>query len=612
MSRQIELLAPARDLQTGAEAILHGADAVYIGAQQFGARSEAGNSVADIEQLCLFAHRYAARVYVTVNTILFDDELPAAEKLIWALWDAGVDALIVQDMALLHLNLPPILLHASTQTDLRTPERAKWLAACGFEQLVVARELSLDEIRAIAVATDAKIEAFCHGALCVSYSGRCYASQENFHRSANRGRCAQFCRLPMRLVDSGGTEIPCGGAHPLSLADMNRSGSLREMLDAGVTSLKIEGRLKDTAYVKNITAFYSQRLDEICRQSNGQYMRASIGRSNISFTPDPHKSFNRGFTEYFLHGRTADVLSPATPKSRGEEIGHIRQAEGNRITIDTAAHDLQAGDGLCFFSNATKSVEGALVNRVEGSTVILNKRVEAAVGKPLFRNFNNAFNKMLARPTATRTIACNFTFGETPTGFQLTATAEDGCTATARFDCEKTAALKPQADIVERTLKKLGGTEFRAQSLEVNLPNNYLVPASLLTACRREVIALLQAARAQAYQRPQRAASASCAPPLPTKSLNYEENVSNELARQHYAACGIEHVEPAYELQRPAHPVLMTCRHCLRYSLGHCTRHGGTPPTWREPLYLVTQNKRFPLFFDCKHCQMQVRTEEKR
>ena len=219
---------------------------------------------------------------------------------------------------------------------------------------------------------------------------------------------------------------------------------------------------------------------------------------------------------------------------------------------------------------------------------------------------------MLARPTATRTIACNFTFGETPTGFQLTATAEDGCTATARFDCEKTAALKPQADIVERTLKKLGGTEFRAQSLEVNLPNNYLVPASLLTACRREVIALLQAARAQAYQRPQRAASASCAPPLPTKSLNYEENVSNELARQHYAACGIEHVEPAYELQRPAHPVLMTCRHCLRYSLGHCTRHGGTPPTWREPLYLVTQNKRFPLFFDCKHCQMQVRTEEKR
>ena len=420
--RRIELLAPAKDLTCGIEAINHGADAVYIGAPKFGARAAAGNSLDDIRALCDYAHLYNARIYVALNTLLREDELPEAEQLIRQLYQAGVDALIVQDMGITRLNLPPIPLHASTQTDNRTPEKVKFLEAVGFTQVVLARELSLNEIRQISEQTTVPLEVFVHGALCVSYSGQCYLSAALSGRSANRGECAQYCRLPYSMVDANGTEI-VHDKHLLSLKDMNRSDQLEALLDAGVSSLKIEGRLKDVTYVKNITAYYRKKLDVILAR-RPEYCRASAGTSKYTFEPVAEKSFNRGFTPFFLRERSKDITAFNTPKSLGEPVGTVKELKGNSFTV-AGLKQLNNGDGLVFF-NGRDELEGFRVNRVEANRVFPLDMPAIKPKTPLYRNFDQVFEKQLAKPSAERKLSVKIEFLDNSFGFTLVMEDETG------------------------------------------------------------------------------------------------------------------------------------------------------------------------------------------
>ena len=427
--RRIELLAPAKNVEIGQQAILHGADAVYIGAPRFGARSTAGNSIADLTRLIDFAHRFDARVYITLNTILRDDELRDAERLIHELYKIESDALIVQDMGITRLDIPPIALHASTQADNRTPEKVKFLEQCGFSQVVLARELSLGQINEIARSVQVPLEVFVHGALCVSYSGQCYLSEAMCGRSANRGECAQYCRLPYTLIDGKGNVI-AKDKHLLSLRDLNQSDRLEELLDAGVSSFKIEGRLKDMAYVKNCTAYYRQELDKIFKR-RPEYRTASTGHSSIEFTPRLEKSFNRGFTHYFLDGRTPEpIASPDTPKSLGEYVGKVKQSDKNTFTI-AGLTPIHNGDGLCFANNKGE-FEGVRVNRVEGNRIFPASRIEITPHTVLYRNFDFEFDKRLSRPSADRRIDVEITLYDVPGGYALYMKDECGNHTTIR------------------------------------------------------------------------------------------------------------------------------------------------------------------------------------
>ncbi|MBR1652021.1 MAG: U32 family peptidase [Alloprevotella sp.] len=603
MERSIELLAPARTADIGIEAIRHGADAVYIGAEDFGARAAAGNSAKDIGRLCDFAHQFGARVYVTLNTILYDDELAAAERLVRELHAVGTDALIVQDMSLLRLDLPPIALHASTQMDVTTPEKALFLHRCGFRQIVLARELSILQIKEISDFVPAKLEAFVHGALCVSYSGRCYASEACFGRSANRGRCAQFCRLAFDLEDADGRTV-VHAKHLLSLRDMNRSCSLEEMMDAGVSSFKIEGRLKGMDYVKNVTAYYRRRMDDILRRRD-DLVRSSFGTSETDFEPRLEKSFNRGFTEYFLHGRTP-VLSADTPKAIGEYVGIVerrtRQGLGFHVSGDVQLH---AGDGLCYLTPEGK-MEGVRVNRVEGGEVMAARRVSIPVGTRLFRNLDYAFTHRLEKETAKRKMRLDMRLSETPTGYALHLEDEAGRSFTLQEDAEHAEAHTPQEEAVRRQLSRLGDTPYEAGSISIQTEGERFIPASKLGDWRRRAVEglLLQPAR-----RPEDDAETSApqTPPRCPRQLDNTANVANREARAFYEACGAEEIAPAFEIKAPADATLMTCRHCIRYALGACTRYGGKKPAWREPLSLrLPDGRRFPLEFDCKRCEMKV------
>ena len=457
--RPVELLAPARNVECAMAAVDHGADAVYIGASRFGARASAGNSVEDIARVVEYAHTFRVKVYVTVNTILKDEELPETEKLVWALYRAGVDALIVQDMALMKLDLPPIPLHASTQMDNRTPEKVKFLHGLGFSQVVLARELSLAEIQAVHAACDVPLEVFVHGALCVSYSGQCYVSQHCFGRSANRGECAQFCRLKFDMVDSDGRMIE-QGRHLLSLKDMNRGADLERLLDAGVTSLKIEGRLKDVAYVKNVTAWYRSRLDEIFKR-RPEYRRASSGQISLAFTPCLEKSFNRGFTRYFLDGRTPDVFSFHTPKSLGEEVGTVKDVRGKCIVV-SGVKPFANGDGLCFLDEQG-NLQGFRVNRVEANKIYPAEMPRVRPHARLYRNFDKAFEDVLSRPSAVRKIRVEWTLGEYAEGFRLEVRDEDEVSVTVAFPYPKEKARSSQVENIKVQLSKLGNTPFEAE-----------------------------------------------------------------------------------------------------------------------------------------------------
>ena len=667
--RTIELLAPAKNLTCGMAAIDHGADAVYIGADRFGARVAAGNSVDDIAELCRYAHQFDAKVYVTVNTIVYDDELDDTLRLIDQLKAIGVDAILVQDMGVYSRCLnktPPInhvpanstfSFHASTQTDNRTIEKVRWLSSLGFSRVVLARELSLQDIRAIHDAVpEVELEVFVHGALCVSYSGQCYASQYCFGRSANRGACAQFCRLNFALEDADGVTID-RPRHWLSLRDMCRIDHLEELLDAGAVSLKIEGRLKDVDYVKNVTAAYSQRLNDIIRRSNGRYKRASRGNVTYSFSPDLRKTFNRGFTDYFLRGRTSDVFSPDTPKALGEYVGKVKEIRGNSFTVAGTA-SFANGDGLCFFSDDRgvrseergvrkdsrgarndgweERLEGFRVNRVEGNRLFpLKMPSSLRKGMALYRNNDVEFERLMKGQTAVRKIAVRMVLSEVEEGFLLKMLdATDGqLLGETVLKCDKQEAQKPQRDNIVRQLSKLGTTPYECCEVVFHPQHfNFFIPSSQLAELRRSVVEEVSSrceVRGTRYENtadaeyrsqnntpltsPQNISRTSQLAPRTstqnaprTSKYPYLYNAANQEARDFYRSQGIADAT-SLETHPVGQPMLMQCRHCLRYSLGYCRKQGRGELPWREPLYLrLPDGRRFRLEFDCKNCQMNV------
>lgn len=596
----LELLAPAKNLECGIAAIDHGADAVYIGAPRFGARAAAGNSIDDIRQLCDYAHPFRVKVYVTVNTILYDDELEATRQLLHELEAVGVDAILIQDMALLQLAEGTSLkLHASTQTDNRTPEKVRWLKGLGFTRTVLARELSVEEIAQIHhEVPDMPLEVFVHGALCVSYSGLCYASQHCFHRSANRGECAQFCRMAFSLVDAEGQEIE-HDRYLLSLKDMNQSDHLQELIKAGATSFKIEGRLKDASYVKNVTAAYSQRLDAIIRQNPDLYCRASLGRCDYMFTPDLNRTFNRGYTSYFIHGRQPAIASFDTPKAIGEFVGTVKEIRGDMFTVAGVA-SFANGDGLCFY-NATHQLEGLRANRVEGNRIFPYKMPQGLrPGMRLYRNNDQEFERLLSGQSARRKIPVSLSLRAVENGFELSAEISSRYLSLSKSVFLPQAhqkAQKPQRENIARQLARLGDTIYECIQIDIPEDFDYFIPNSQLSELRRLLVTELM--------RPVPAESSAEIPqeqtPTPVYPYPYLYNISNRLSAAFYGA------EPtAYELKGGDGPI-MQCRHCIRYHLGYCVKHSGKRPDWREPLSLVLgDGRRFRLEFDCNHCQMNV------
>lgn len=599
----IELLAPARNAEIAREAILHGADAVYIGAEDFGARAAAGNSVDDIARLCEFASQFRSRVYVTVNTIIYDRELQAVENLIKRLYRAGVDALIVQDMGLLRLDLPPIALHASTQCDIRTPQRARFLQDAGFSQLVLPRELSLEEIAEIRKAVDVPLEAFVHGALCVSYSGDCHAGWALKGRSANRGECPQICRLPFDLYDGTGRIVE-RERHLLSLKDMNRSAGIADMIAAGISSFKIEGRLKDAGYVKNICTFYRQRLDAVIDSTPDRYVRSSCGTVDTTFTPVAEKSFNRGFTPYFLSGKPGKIASIYTPKSQGEEVAKVKRSEGNFIIADITV-PLANGDGLGFFDRDNRFV-GFRLNRVEGNKLYPANRIAIAPGTTLYRNSDKAFDDLLSRKTASRTIGIDVTLRLAGDRLVLDIADERGnsCSATSAPIAIE-AAKTPQQQARQRIISKLGETIYRLNNYN-DLAGDIFIPAKELTSLRRNALELLESSNRCRLTRELRRKEKMDAVFPDGPKLTYHENVANKLAEKFYRDHGVTHIQPAAEISLPGNNmVVMTTRYCLRRELGACLKTGGDSRL-KGPLSLRSGNMHLTLEFDCKNCLMKV------
>ncbi len=613
---RLELLSPARNLECGKAAIDCGADAVYIGASRFGARAAVGNSVEDIAELCRYAHRFMAKVFVTVNTLVNDDEQEDVERLIKELDNAGVDAVLVQDMAVADMvKATGMALHASTQTDNRTAEKVARLRDNGFERTVLARELSVEEIAEIhRQVPEMPLEVFVHGALCVGYSGLCYASEYCFGRSANRGACAQFCRLKFDLTDSNGDIIE-HDRYLLSLKDMNQSGNIGRLIEAGAVSFKIEGRLKDASYVKNVTAAYSQLLDEYIAQHPDKYCRASLGRCKYSFTPDLKKTFNRGFTTYFTDGRKPGIFSPDTPKAIGEYVGKVKEVRGNTFTVAGVAA-FTNGDGLCFIrqeyadGSINRSLEGFRVNRVEGNRLFpLKMPAGLRPGTALYRNNDKAFEDILSRQTSDRRIPVTIALEAVEGGFRtemkiagVNDCIDEGNSRNGRnwsvsvfVPFEHQEAKRPQRETITANLSKLGGTIFECKEIIVPSDFNLFVPNSLLSDMRRQLT--------EAMEQKIIADTEACR----TKRAKRKDGDNTE-------DCNVAKYPDFIETPRDLshHPekipsLLMQCRHCLRYALGYCVKHGGDRPTWSEPLYLsLPDGKRFRLDFDCKRCQMNV------
>lgn len=610
LPRAIELLAPARNADIAIEAIRHGADAVYIGAEFFGARSEASNTLAEIARAVEFAHSYQARIFVTLNTILYDDELSKARALIESLYTIGVDALIIQDLGLLDLDLPPVELHASTQCNIRTSEEADFLRRLGISRLILPRELTLEETSAIAQNVgDTELEAFVHGALCVSYSGDCQAGQVLANRSANRGRCPQICRHLYTLEDDKGNRL-LPPRHLLSLRDLNRSDYLEQMMAAGITSFKIEGRLKDAGYVKNIVAHYRTLIDSIIMRHPDKYRRASLGNVHLNFTPDPAKSFNRGFTSYFTTERkpTCQMASMLTPKWAGEEVGSVLSAKGSRL-ICRLLQLLNNGDGLTYFTPAG-TLEGFNVNigaQPPTGTVIANRKVDIAKGTPLYRNIDKQSIDMLSRrDTATRQIPLDLTLRHTQRGIALDAIVSGtDIHASVSIDTELNAAQTPQLQVRKTQLSRTGGTQYSVASIVDNVSADTFVPNSILSELRRNLINTLTHTIASRHHYSYRKSESNEA--VAPTTLTYHNNVANRRAREVYTRHGAQQIQPAIELQTTPQPGtrIMTTRYCLRRELGACLR---TPQGRRLPsqLYIHDGKTRLALKFDCNNCEMHV------
>ncbi|KAA6345845.1 putative protease YdcP [termite gut metagenome] len=601
--RRIELISPAKNLACGIEAVNHGADAVYIGASNFGARAAAGNSLEDITTLITYAHLYHVRVYVTMNTILRDDELCEAEDLIWKLYHAGADALIIQDPGITRLHLPCISLHVSTQADNRTPEKVEFWASAGFRQVVLARELSLADIEKTHKACPSvSLEVFVHGALCTCYSGQCYAGQAYSKRSANRGECPQFCRLPFDLVDSEGRMV-MENKHLLSLKDLNLSDELEKLMDAGVSSFKIEGRLKDVSYVKNITAFYRRKLDAIFMRRQ-EYIGASSGVCRFFFTPQPDKSFNRGFTDYFLYGRPENSQSVDTPKSLGEKMGTVKKIQ-DKCLIVASEKSFHNGDGICYLDEK-EQLQGFRVNRAEGNKLYPHEMPEITQGAILYRNYDQEFEHVLSRKSAERKVIVSIILAENNFGFSLTYADKNGNSVTLSLPYEKVRARIPQTESLKVQLGKLGDTPFMVGRIDINFTEDWFIPVSALTAFRRRTVEKLIAARRITFRQETNVMKPTFHP-FSQKALTYLGNIYNSQAVSFYRDHGVADISPAYEQKPPEDATLMFCKHCLRYSMGVCpTLQKGISP-YKEPFYLRTTNgKRFRLFFDCKNCVMQV------
>lgn len=633
--RKIELLAPAKNLECGIAAVDHGADAVYIGAAQFGARQTAGNSTEDIAELTRYAHQFGAAVYVTVNTIVYEKELAALEHLLKQLVEMGVDAILVQDMAVLEIykklkaeyvargyRMPA--LHASTQTDNRSADKVKWLKENGFERVVLARELSLEEITDIHKAhPDVELEAFVHGALCVSYSGACYASQYFFNRSANRGECAQFCRMAFDLKDSDG-ETLIEDSYLLSLKDMCQLDRLGDLLEAGVCSLKIEGRLKDANYVKNVVATYSEALNAYIAKHTGKYCRSSYGRCTYTFTPALEKTFNRGFTHYFFNGRQKDISSFNTPKAMGEYVGYVKEIRRGSFNVAGTAM-FANGDGLCFF-NRQKKLEGFRVNRVKNNRLYpltMPKNLEP--GMALYRNNDIEFERAMQGKTATRKLQVRFVVDVVNGKLTFTATDECGRSANVVLNETPEKAQKSQHDNIVKQLEKLGNTVWTANEISINnSADEFFIPSSRLAAVRRELLEALEDTPVSNHTDKQ-AVGETAPNSINANNTVYADtiniaNVANTTAQNYYAAHGVKNAPTAFELNSDykagsttatsAVPPLMTCRYCLRYALGYCVKNGGKRPTWHEPLHLEAKNGiRVRLAFNCAKCQMEVYAE---
>lgn len=598
---KIELLSPAKNLECGLAAINHGADAVYIGASQFGARAAAGNSVEDIATLVQYSHQYRVKVLVALNTILTDEQLPEAEKLIWEIFNAGADALIIQDMGILKLNLPPIAIHASTQTDNRTVEKVKFLQDVGFSRVVLARELTLNQISEISAQTEVELEAFVHGALCVSYSGQCYMSQANCGRSANRGQCAQYCRLPYQLLDAD-DNILSKNKHLLSLKDLDLSDSLQEMMEAGVTSFKIEGRLKDVDYVKNITAYYRKKLDAIL-EKNTRFQRASAGRTTILFEPNPEKSFRRGSTDYFLHGRKQDIAQLDTPKSLGEPIGKVTYIGRNFFELHNGSM-LNNGDGLCFI-NKHGDLTGFRVNRVDRKQIFPAEMPKITDGVMIYRNQDQAFEKILKGKTSERRVGVEILFNETAKGFAITMTDEDMISCTFETECDKQPAQKPEAvnDNIKNQLSKLGNTIYEATDIQIEIAAPWFFPASQLSEWRRQAIEKLDEVRSESYVREPKRESIPAT--YSTKQLTYLGNVTNKLSEEFYHEHGVEEIMPGFEVKAQEGVPLMFTKHCIKYTMGWCPKEG-YKATFKEPLFLRNNDQVYEMTFDCKLCEMRI------
>lgn len=586
--RKLELLSPAADKTIAIQAILHGADAVYMGGPSHGARKKASNSIEDIAEVVEFAHRFRARVYVTVNTIVFENELTDVERLCTNLYRIGVDALIVQDMSLLRLDIPPIALHASTQCDIRTPQKALFLQEAGFSQIVLARELSLTEITKIVKTVDVPVECFIHGALCVSYSGRCAASQLSLNRSANRGECAQLCRLPYTLRNANG-EIIEYNKYLLSMKDLNLSNRVEDLILAGVSSFKIEGRLKDVTYVKNVTAAYRSLIDDVIKKYPDSYCRSSFGESEITFKPQLNKSFNRGFTDYYIDGRNnKSKASIYSPKSMGEIIHNIR--------------DLHNGDGISFF-NEKGEYQGMNVNGIKGNTILGSRRLAIPKGALIHRTFDIQREKELKGETAKRLIKVDITIDKKG----ISAIDERGLYARINLDANIEKARKPMD--LKVVFSKLGTTNYKLNKFTDNLQESVFIPLSQLNALRRRLIETLDQTNSATYQYDYRRSEKSI--DYPAKILTPRDNVSNSLALKFYRDHGVTEIQEAHEIQKyeKSQPV-MTTRYCIRRELGCClkdqTINSKIKSKFKEPLTLISGNNTFILNFDCKNCEMRV------
>ncbi len=605
---KIELLAPAKNIESGKAAINYGADAVYIGANRFGARAAASNSVADIESLVRFAHKYRAKVYVTLNTILYNNELEEAEKLIHQIYHAGADALIIQDMSILKMDIPPIPLHASTQTNNYSSERICFFDQLGLDRIVLARELSLHEIREIRGITKTDLEYFVHGALCVSLSGQCYFSELTTGRSANRGMCTQACRHPYNLVDGNGQRI-IHNSHLLSLKDLNLSNHLSELIHAGITSLKIEGRLKDINYIKNVVSYYRRKLDDIF-SSEPQYTRSSSGNTEINFEPDPERIFNRQSTNYFLSGRSQNLINSYSPKSIGKKIGSVENVGTAYITLN-ASESVNNGDGLCFILK--NELIGCRVEKVVGNKVFISDTSKLSPGTLIYRNHDHEFIKMLEADKSVRKVTASIRVSEKDKALHFELLDEDNLSSEYIMkELPETAkdSVLSEKNLVSQ-LAKSGGSMFNIKAVKNTCKTGYFFRISELNEIRRILFEKHEAFRIASFARKDSDQQRKNID-FPQKEVGSSENIANKKAEQFYREHGVEKQEKAIEVgSAKENQLLMTSRYCLKYELGVCERFQGAKNTQPEPLYLEDQNRKYLLQFDCKNCLMQVRLENK-